>query len=141
MALSLKITTPEGVIYENKVDSVTLPTESGEITILQNHIQLVSILVPGEIIVRADGKEDYLSVSTGFIELRNNQITILADTAEAVESLIEEEILKAKERAQRLLEQKRAIADVSFAEAAAALERELARLKVYRRRKASRNLN
>lgn len=135
MPLSLKITTPEGVVYDKDTDSVTLPTETGEITVLQNHIPLVSILAPGEIIARSGGKEEYLSVSTGFLEVRKNQITILADTAESVESLMEEEILKAKERAEKLVEEKRAAADVSFAEAAAALEREMSRLKIVRRRK------
>jgi F-type H+-transporting ATPase subunit epsilon len=133
--MNIKITTPEGVVYDKEADSATLPTETGEITVLQNHIPLVGVLVPGEIVIKSAGNEEYLSVSTGFIEVRKNRLTILADTAESVESLLEEEILKAKERAEKLLQEKRAVVDVSFAEAAAALERELARLKVYRRRK------
>jgi len=142
MNLQLKIITPEGVVKEITADSITLPTESGEITLLPNHIPLVSVLCPGEITVRAGGEEEYLSVSTGFLELHNNKITVLADTAESVESLVEEEILKAKKRAEDLLAEKRAVADVSFAEAAAALERELVRLKVYRRRRgASKNIS
>ena len=135
MNLQLKIITPEGVVKEIFADSITLPTESGEITVLPNHIPLVSVLRPGEITVRLGGKEEYLSVSTGFLELHNNNITILADTAESVESLVEEEILKAKKRAEDLLAEKRAVADVTFAEADATLERELSRLKIYRRRK------
>jgi len=140
MQLDFKITTPEGITFEEKVDSVTLPTKMGEITVLPNHISLVSAIVPGEIIVKKEGKEKYLSVSTGFAEIRKNSITILADTAETVESLVEEEILKAKERAQKLLEEKREVSDVAFAEASAMLEREMARLKVYRRRRSGKGL-
>ena len=135
MNLQLKITTPEGIVYKQEVDSVTIPTQTGEITVLPNHIPLVSVLQPGEIIARKNGKEEYLSVSTGFIEISKNNVTLLADTAETVESLIEEQILKAKERAEKLLTEKRHESDVAFAEAAAVLERETSRLKVYRRRK------
>lgn len=137
MPLNIKVTTPEGVIFEDNVDSATIPTQTGEITVLPNHIPLVSALSPGEIILKKDGKNEYMSVGTGFIEVNNNQITILADTAETVESLVEEEILRAKERAEKLLTEKRNVSDVAFAEAAAALEREMSRLKIYRRRKSS----
>jgi len=135
MQINLKITTPEGITYENNVDSVTIPTKTGEITVLPNHIPMVSAVVPGEIIVKKDNKEEYMSVSTGFLEIGKNTLTLLADTAEMVDSLVEEEILKAKERAVALLEEKRNISDVAFAEAAAMLEREMARLKVVRKRR------
>lgn len=135
MQINLKITTPEGITYEDNVDSITIPTKMGEITVLPNHIPVVSAVVPGEIIVKKDGKEEYMSVSTGFLEIGKNTATLLADTAEMVDSLIEEEILQAKERAVALLEEKRNVSDMAFAEAAAMLEREMARLKVVRRRK------
>lgn len=133
--LNIKVTTPEGVIFEDNVDSATIPTQMGEITVLTNHIPLVSGLQHGEIVLKKSGKNEYLSVSTGFIEVNKNNITVLADTAETVESLVEEEILKAKERAEKLLTEKRHETDVSYAQAAAALEREISRLKIYRRRK------
>lgn len=139
--MQLKITTPEGIIYENEVDSATIPTQMGEITVLPNHIPLVSALAPGEIILKKGGKEEYLSVGMGFIEVNKNQITVLADTAETVASLVEEEILKAKERAEKLLTEKRHESDVAFAEAAAAMEREMSRLKIYRRRKIGKGLD
>jgi F-type H+-transporting ATPase subunit epsilon len=133
--MNLKITTPEGIIYDSEVDSVTIPTQTGEITILPNHIPLVSALAHGEIFLKKNGREEYLSVGAGFVEVNKNEITILADTAETVESLVEEEILKAKERAEHLLMEKRNVSDVEYAQAAAALEREMSRLKIYRRRK------
>ncbi len=138
--LNIKVTTPEGVIFEDNVDSATIPTQMGEITVLPNHIPLVSALQHGEIVLKKGGKKEYLSVSTGFIEVNKNIITILADTAETVASLVETEILKAKERAEKLLQEKRNVSDVAFAEAAATLERELSRLKIYRRRKSGKSL-
>ncbi|PIR66922.1 MAG: ATP synthase F1 subunit epsilon [Parcubacteria group bacterium CG10_big_fil_rev_8_21_14_0_10_36_14] len=133
--LNLKITTPEGETFNDVVDSITIPTKMGEITILPNHIPLVSAVMPGEIIARKKDKEEYLSVSTGFVEVSNNNVTLLADTAEMVDTLVEEEILRAKERAEKLLTEKRQESDVAFAEVAAILEREVVRLKVYRRRR------
>lgn len=133
--MNLKIVTPEGEILQKTIDSVTIPTQMGEITVLKNHIPLFSALIPGELVARKDNREEYFSISTGFVEVLPNSVTILADTAETAESLLEEKILEAKEKAQLLLEEKRKVSDVEYAAAAALLERELARLKVVRRRK------
>ena len=129
--LSLKIVTPERVVYEDTVDSVTATTEMGEVTILPNHIPLVANLRSGEMRVKKNGEESYLVASTGFLEVRgNNEIVILADSAERVEELELEKIEEAKERARKLLEDKRHVDDVAFADAAAMLERELVRYRV-----------
>lgn len=130
-SLKLKIVTPERVVYEDVVDSVTVPTESGEITVLKDHIPLVSNLRAGEIRTKVGNAETLLAVSTGFIEVRpGNQIVILADTAERADELDLKKIEAAREVAKKLLEEKRAANDISFADAAAAMERELARYKV-----------
>src|SRR3989339_2026448 len=136
MKLSLRIVTPERVVYEDEVDSVSVMTETGEVTILPHHIPLVSALRAGELRLKKDGEEHFLAVSTGFLEVRpGNQVIILADTAERVEELELEKIEEAKERARRLLEEKRHVDDIAFADAAAMLERELARERVLIRRK------
>lgn len=139
--LKLKIVTPEKVVFEDEVDSVSAMTSMGEITILPNHIPLVSTLMPGEMRVKK-GSEDYLlASSTGFIQVRpGNNILVLADTAERAEELELDVIEKAKERAQKLLEEKRGVDSEAFAHAAAALERELARHRVALKRKKYRNL-
>jgi len=74
-----------------------------------------------------------MSCSGGFIEVTGDRVLILADTAEKAEELVEEEIEKARERAQKVLEEKHVDAE-KYADAAAGLERELARLKVARKR-------
>ena len=134
--ITFEIATPERIVYKDQVDSITLPTKDGEITILPNHIPLVSVLVPGAITVRKGKAEQFMAVSGGFIEIQpNNRVVVLADTAERAEELTEVAILKAREDAERVLHEKRSLDDESFAAAAAGLERELARLKVVRRRR------
>jgi F-type H+-transporting ATPase subunit epsilon len=87
--------------------------------------------------VKKDGKESYMAVSGGFIEVqalaKSTRVIVLADSAERAEELSIQAIEEAKERAQKELEEKRNVDDVAAAGAAASLERELARLKVARR--------
>lgn len=139
--LHLKIVTPEREVYNDTVDSLTAMTQMGEITILPNHVALVANLRAGEMSVNVKGEEQFLVASTGFLEVRpGNQVIVLADTAERVEELELEKIAEAKERAIRLLEEKRHVDDVAFADAAAMLERELARERVVIRRKKYRDV-
>ncbi|MDP3245098.1 MAG: ATP synthase F1 subunit epsilon [bacterium] len=135
--LQFEITTPERVVYKEKIDSVTIPTRDGEITVLPNHLPLVSILKPGVLVVRKGGEENFMAVSGGFVEIQpESRVIILADTAERAEELTLEAVEAARERAQKLLEEKRGADEVAYGAAAAALERELARLKVARRHRA-----
>lgn len=141
MSLLLKIVTPERTVFEDTVDSVTAMTQMGEVTILPGHIPLVANLQAGELRVRANGAEQFLVASTGFLEVRSgDEVVVLADTAERVEELELEKIEAAKERARKLLEEKRNVDDVAFADAAAMLERELARERVAIRRKKYRDV-
>lgn len=131
--LKFEIITPERVVLKDEVDQITLPTAEGEITVLPNHIPLIGVLRPGEIVAKKDREEIAMSCSGGFIEVTGDKVLILADTAEKAEELVEVEILKAKERAQKIIEEKQVDAE-RYADAAASLERELARLKVVRKR-------
>ncbi len=135
--LKLEIITPEKVVLEDTVDQITLPTAEGEITILPNHIPLIAILKPGEVVAKKGKEEIAMSCSGGFIEVTPDKVLVLADTAELAEELIEEEILKARARAEKILSEKQ-VDETKFTEAAVMLERELARLKVVRKRGHSR---
>lgn len=139
--LQLSVVTPERIVYEDEVDSVSLMTDMGEVTVLPDHIPLVANLRAGELTLRKDGNVQYMVASTGFLEVRpGNKIVILADTAERAEELELEKIETARERARHLLEEKRHGDDVSFADAAAMLERELARHRVAVKRKKYRDI-
>ena len=136
--LHFKIVTPEKLVYENDVVQITVPTKSGQITVLPNHIALVSVLSPGELMaIGPDSKTKpiEMAVSGGFIEVANNQVTILADTAEHAEEIDETRAQQAHQRAKELLAESRNKADIDFTALSAKIEKELARLKVARKRK------
>lgn len=140
--IAFELTTPERVVLKTTFDSVTIPTQEGEITVLPGHIPLVSNLAPGVLTVRKGNEEEYLAVSGGFIEYQQgDRLIVLADTAERAEELDLKKIEEARERAQKLLTEKRHAEDISSVSAVAALERELARIKVIQRHRSSRRSN
>lgn len=132
MKLKFKITTPEKTVYEDEIDQLTVMTAAGEITVLPNHIPLVSLLYPGEMRIKKAGELIPMAVAGGFLEVRpGNQIVILADAAERIEELDETLIEEARRKAAAVLREKFTAAD--YEDAALALERELARLRVIRK--------
>lgn len=121
-------------MYKSEIEKLTVPTELGQITILPHHIPLVATLVPGEMIVYAEGKSMHYALAGGFIEVRpEDRIVILADAAEHVEEIDEKRAAEAQERAKKIMESVNSEA-MEYAEASAALERSLARMRVARRR-------
>ena len=129
--LSLKIATPEKVIYQNQVFQVSIPTMDGEITVLPNHVPLVSVLKAGEMrIVDKDG-EQVLAVSGGFLEVRGqNEIVILADNAERATEIDIDRAEQARVRAEELMKQTKSVEDVDFAKLQAMIDREMNRIRV-----------
>ena len=126
--LKFEIVTPERVVLKQEAFQISVPTTSGEITILPDHIPLVSILKPGIIEVkRIDNVVEIMSVSGGFIEVLKDKIVILADTAERAEELDEERIKEAHRRADELKKSAKEADDVDFAAVSARIEKELAR--------------
>lgn len=131
--LTLELTTPERIVLKESYDSATVPTQQGEITVLPGHIPLVANLAPGMITVRKGKEESFLAVSGGFLEvMADGRLVVLADSAERAEELDLSKVEEAQERARALLEEKRDMDDVSSVAAVAALERELARVRVAR---------
>ncbi len=80
--LRLEIVTPEKRVLDAEVDSVTIPTLSGEATILQNHAPMISALKPGTIAYAMKGTTEKLVISGGFVEVNSNTVSVLADMAE-----------------------------------------------------------
>ncbi len=132
--ITLEISTPERVVLSKQVDEIVLPTPNGEIGILPNHIPLVSLLSAGEIRVREGNETSYLAVSGGFIEVRPDKVVVLADTAEHADEIDAAKAEEARQRAQKLAREKRSDA-VDFAALSAKIEKELARLKVARKKR------
>ena len=128
--LQLKIITPERIVFDEAVDSVTLPTTEGEITILPDHIPLISTLASGDIVARVNGEDVPMAVSGGFVEVSNNEVKILADFAEHVSDLSDDAVSKARARAEELKRMKDDASVVDFEHYEAELERSLTRVKV-----------
>lgn len=132
MPIKFKIATPERLVLETEADSISIPTQLGEITVLPNHAPLVANLVPGELAIRRGGRVEYLAVAGGFVQVQpGSQVMILADAAERAEEIDLARAEEAKARAAKL--QVEAKDDRQFAAAAASLAKHLARLRVARR--------
>ena len=80
--LNLEIVTPEKKVFDETVDAVTIPTARGEVGILQNHAPLISTLMPGILSYTNKGTTEKMVVAGGFVEVSENKVSILADTAE-----------------------------------------------------------
>jgi len=131
--IKFEIVTPERVVLKEEVLQISVPTQSGEITILPDHIPLVSILRPGVIeLKKVSGEVEVMSVSGGFVEVLKNKIVILADTAEIAVELDEARIEEARKKAEEMKKWKD-IDAVQFAEIDALIEKQLARSKAVKR--------
>lgn len=132
--LHFELVTPERVVFKTDVDQVTLPTTMGEITVLPHHAPLVATLVPGVARLVVGKNDEDVAVSGGFIQISaDGSVRVIADTAERGHELDLSVIEEAKARAEKVMTETTHANDESYAAAAAALERELARFKVARR--------
>ena len=131
--IKFKIVTPERTVFESEIDQITLPTQEGEITILPNHIPLISVLQAGELVVKTGDEEIAMAVSGGMVEVRKNEITVLADTAERAEEIDVKRAEEARARAVKFKDEKIRLDETEYATAAAILEKNLARIKVARK--------
>ena len=131
--LRLQIVTPEGVSFSEDVEMVGLRSVDGQIGILPNHIRLMTQMVPGEMIVRKDGRDQFLAVGEGLVEVTGDSVAIATDMAVAVEKIDEAMAEEARQRAEARLSDK--ISDEEVASVNASLARSLAQLHVKRRRR------
>ena len=126
--IQFKIVTPEKTVFEDIVTQVTLPTEVGEITVLPDHIPLVSNLSSGVIVaIKEDKTSIVMSVSGGFIEVTRAKINILADTAERAEEIDLARVDAARKQAEESKKNVKQFDKIRFANITAKLAKELAR--------------
>jgi F-type H+-transporting ATPase subunit epsilon len=129
--IKLEIATPDAVVYSNDVDMVTLPGVEGQMGILPHHIRLMTQLVPGEMIVRKDGRENFLAVGEGLVEVTGVSVNIVTDMAVPAGSIDEAKAEQSRQQAEARLREKLASQDIASVHAA--LARSLALLNVWRR--------
>lgn len=129
--LRLEIVTPDAKTYSENVEMVTVPAAEGEMGIYPQHVPVLTQIIPGEIIVRKDGRDFFLAVGEGFMEVTGERVAIMTDMAIRAENVDEARVEEARRRAEaRLAEQ---LDDEESAMVSAALAHSLAQLKVKRR--------
>lgn len=133
-SLSVEIVTGERVVYErDNVSMVVAPGAEGSLGILPSHAPLVSLLKEGELRVNTGGEEESIAVHGGFLEVVNNKVVILADTAERATEIDVERAEAARVAAEEALRNVRDRQDIAQAEAA--LRRATVRLRIARNRR------
>ena len=131
--LKLEIVTPTAVAYSADVEMVTMPAVDGQIGVLPRHVPLFTRIVPGEIIVRSNGREQSMVVGEGLVAITGEQVAIVTDMAIPVDQIDEAKVEEARQRAAARLREK--ISDEEVATVNASLARSLAQLNVKRRRR------
>jgi F-type H+-transporting ATPase subunit epsilon len=129
--LKLEIVTPDGTVYSEDVEMVTLPGVEGQMGVYPRHVPLMTQMVPGEVIARKDGQDYFLAVGEGLIEIIADHVAILTDMAIAAEHIDEAKVEEARRRAEARLQEK--LSDEEVASVNSALTRSLAQLHVKRR--------
>ena len=124
--IAVDILTPERRVLQAQADSVVVPAADGELGILANHTPLVAQLQPGQIRMRTGADVQLFAVSGGFVEVQNNHVVVMAETAEMAHEIDIERARQAAERAKAALRSPQP--DMNLAQAEAALRRALARL-------------
>ncbi len=127
--LQLDVVTPERILLSEPVTHVRAPGITGSFGILNNHAPLVTELGVGELRYRSQrGDEHRMAVSGGFLQVSENHVTVLADTAERAEEIDVDRARRALERART--ERASAGEPHQATDAQAAADRALNRLRV-----------
>jgi F-type H+-transporting ATPase subunit epsilon len=132
--LKLEIVTPAGTVYSENVEMVTLPGVAGQMGVYPQHVPLITHMVPGEMIVRKDGRDLFMATGEGLIEVTAKRVAILTDLAIPADRIDEAKAEEARQRAEARLHDKLSAAEVATVNAS--LARSLAQLRVKRRRQA-----
>ncbi|MCM3239887.1 F0F1 ATP synthase subunit epsilon [Heyndrickxia oleronia] len=130
--LKVSIVTPDGPVYDSNVEMVSTKAQSGELGILPGHIPMVAPLQIGAVRLKNGNNTELVAVSGGFLEVRPEQVTILAQSAEKEESIDIERAKEAKSRAESRIQSNQA--DIDKVRAELALRRAVNRINVYEHR-------
>jgi F-type H+-transporting ATPase subunit epsilon len=132
-SLKLEIVTPEGKLYSDNVEMVTLPAVMGQMGVYPHHTPVTTQMEPGEIIIHKDGRDLFFATGEGLIEVTGDRVSVLTDLAIAADRIDEAKAEEAKRRAEARLQEK--LSDEEVASVNASLARSLAQIKVKRRQR------
>ncbi len=131
--IKLEISTPECMVFSDDVEMVTIPGVEGQMGLLPQHTRLMTYLVPGELIVRKDGRDQFMAIGEGLVEVTNTHVSIATNMAIAAEKIDEAAVEEARQRAAARLKEK--LSSEEVASVNASLTRAVAQLHVKRRRR------
>jgi F-type H+-transporting ATPase subunit epsilon len=129
--LRLEIVTPEAIVFSEEVEMVTLPGLEGQLGILPDHVALMTQLAPGEMTVRQDGRDRFLAVGEGLVEITGRRVAVLTIMAIAAENIDEAKAEEMRLEAEAKLHERLSAEEVATVNAV--LVRSLAQLSVKRR--------
>lgn len=131
------MTVERRLLEEEGVDEVIAPGIEGQLAILPQHAAFMTMLAPGELILKKGAEEMPFAVTGGYFEVLNNKVIVLADAAERADDIDVTRAEKAREAARAAMERRESIEDLAMA--SAALQRAMIRLRVaeHRRRRTS----
>lgn len=104
--LYLKVVTPDKLFFEGDIDMLVARTIEGDVGILLNHSPLVTILDIGRLVIKDGDERKIAACAGGYIDVRNNNITVVSDACEWEEEIDINRAERAKERASKRLEDK-----------------------------------
>ncbi|WP_017471031.1 F0F1 ATP synthase subunit epsilon [Amphibacillus jilinensis] len=124
--LTVEVVTPDGRIVNDQFDMVVVHSEKGELGILPGHAPLIAPLIISSARLKTGNESMKVAIGGGFIEVDQDHVTLLAQSAETPAKIDVQRARKAKERAERRIQQKRD--HVDFRRAELALKRAINRL-------------
>lgn len=95
-----EIVTPDGIIFQDDVEEVKLPTMEGQITVLPHHVPLYTRLSDGEAVIIKNGKEIIMAILGGIVEVGKNKVSIVSDYAIHADNIVIARVEEAKKRAE-----------------------------------------
>ncbi|MGA1861718.1 F0F1 ATP synthase subunit epsilon [Deferribacter thermophilus] len=129
------LVSPERELINEEVDEVIAPGVEGDFGVLPGHTPFLTALRVGELIYKKDGVEEYVAIDRGFLEVADDVVTVLAESAELGREIDLEEAIRRKLEAEKALEAARREDEIKFRKVEAQLQRELLRVSVAERYK------
>jgi F-type H+-transporting ATPase subunit epsilon len=135
--IRVDVVSAEEQIFTGEAKFVALPGEAGELGIYPRHTPLITRIKPGSVrIEMADGKEEFVFVAGGLLEVQPNSVTVLSDTAIRGKDLDEQKANEAKAAAAEMLKNAKSEVDIAKAQSElAVMAAQIAALQKYRRKK------
>ncbi|SFL86915.1 F0F1 ATP synthase subunit epsilon [Salibacterium qingdaonense] len=127
--INVNVVTPDGAVYDGDVEMVSARSQNGELGILPGHIPLVAPLSVGAVRLKYESKIHLVAVNGGFVEVRPDSVTILAESAETPSQIDVERARRAKERAEDRIERAKQ-EEIDYQRARLALKRAVTRIEV-----------